>query len=232
MLLRSMIVRKSPHLLDENGETQIDNGVLRAMLKVPKFKHETRSIEAILDMSMLNKVKKWEQSHLPSKEQLKLHVDEEQFMRLLMHDAFFSEQIESLAEFLYNEYNKIACEHRLPWEKANKEYKSFYIDLARNIPDALLFINYDIVSVSGKLNEPITFSMEELEVLAKYEHTRWLLHKKNRGWNYGEVLDDKNKTDPFIRSFNLLPIDKKDQIIEFVKSWSEALAHVSYALAR
>ena len=64
------------------------------MLKIKRYKHESRSMEAILEMSMLTNAKKWEQSYLPSKEQLKLHVDEEQFLRHLMHDAFYSEKIE------------------------------------------------------------------------------------------------------------------------------------------
>ena len=94
MLLRSLIERKTPHLINERGEAQIDNGVLRALLKVPRYKHESRSMEAILEMSILTNARKWEQSLLPSKEQLKLHVDEEQFLRNLMHDTFFSEKIE------------------------------------------------------------------------------------------------------------------------------------------
>ena len=62
MLLRSLIERKTPHLIDENGEAQIDNGVLRALLKVPRYKHESRSMEAILEMSILTNAKKWEQA--------------------------------------------------------------------------------------------------------------------------------------------------------------------------
>ena len=97
MLLRTLLERKAPHLIGDDGEAQIDKGVLRAMLKVPRYKHEARSMEAILEMSRLSKAKKWEQSHLPSKEQLKLHVDEEQFSRYLMQEEFFSENIEKLA---------------------------------------------------------------------------------------------------------------------------------------
>lgn len=39
---------------------------------------------------------------MPSKEQLKLHVDEEQFLCRLMHDDFYSEKLESLAMDLHN----------------------------------------------------------------------------------------------------------------------------------
>ena len=79
---------------------------LRALLKITRYKHESRSMEAILEMSMLTNAKKWEQSYLPSKEQLKLHVDEEQFLRHLMHDAFYSEKIESLAMAIHENNQK------------------------------------------------------------------------------------------------------------------------------
>ena len=101
MLLRSLLERKTPDLIDDSGEAQIDNGVLRALLKVPRYKHESRSMEAILEMSRLSNTVKWEQALLPSKEQLSLHVDEEQFYRYLMYDTFFSEKVDSIAAALY-----------------------------------------------------------------------------------------------------------------------------------
>lgn len=230
MMLRSLIIRKAPHLINENRETQIDNGVLRALLKVPRFKHETRSMEAILDMSMVNNAKKWEQSHLPSQEQLKLHVDEESFMRHLMHDAFFSEKIEMLAAHLYGAYmeNK---EKPISWENISKESRAFYMDLARNIPEALLCIKYDIVSCSEEF-EPVILKSGELELLAQYEHTRWLLHKKNRGWKHGETFSREDMIDPYLLSYSLLPKKKKEEIVGFVSKWTGALAKVNYTLCR
>lgn len=93
MLLRTLLQRKVPHLINERGEAQVDKGVLRALLMISRYKHESRSMEAILEMSMLTGAKKWEQSDLPSKEQLKLHVDEEEFYQLLMQEAFESKGI-------------------------------------------------------------------------------------------------------------------------------------------
>ena len=53
MLLRSLLERKVSHLINDNEEAQIDDGVLRALLKIKRYKHESRSMEAILEMSML-----------------------------------------------------------------------------------------------------------------------------------------------------------------------------------
>ena len=51
-----------------------------------------------------------EQALLPSKEQLRLHVDEEQFYRHLMYDSFFSEKIGSIAAALYHK-RALLCEN-------------------------------------------------------------------------------------------------------------------------
>lgn len=222
MLLRSLLERKVPHLINENGEAQIDNGVLRALLKVARYKHESRSMEAILEMSMLNNAKTWEQSHLPSKEQLKLHVDADQFFRHLMRDAFFSEKIESLARDLHYELmrqskdnpksNLNATKH---WEALAEEAKSSIRDQVKLIPDALQKINYDLISVKEK-PETLEFTEKELLVLAKYVHKKKL----------------KRKSTPSLVAWNELAEDYKKATIESIKAWPEILADSHFKMER
>lgn len=238
MLLRSLLERKVPHLLDGGGEAQIDNGVLRALLKIPKYKHESRSMEAILEMSMLTNAKKWEQSHLPSKEQLKLHVDEEQFSRHLMHDAFFSEKIEKLAMALHYNHiligqnsSKSKAGRMKAWEELSDERKHSTREQVRHIPSALHRINYDVISVKEK-PEPVTFTEKESNVLAEYEHKRWLLEKKEAGWKLGDLLDEKKKTHPSLVPWDSLTDDFKHPIIENVKSWPAILANSNFKIER
>ena len=119
-------------MIDGTGEAQIDNGVLRALLKLPRYKHETRSMEAILEMNRLTNAPKWEQSLLPSKEQLKLHVDEEQFYRHLMYNSFFSEKVDNIATALYQR-RKLLCENDPnarqvngeTWDEIKEEVKQY-----------------------------------------------------------------------------------------------------------
>ncbi len=172
MLLRSLLERKVPHLINKRGEAQIDSGVLRALLKVTKYKHESRSIEAILEMSRLTNAKKWEQSHLPAKDQLKLHVDEEEFTRHLMQEEFFAEKVEELS---INLNYMIACANNNNlnstsnecWRNLSSQEKDTIRNHIRNIPNALYKIYYDVISVMDK-PEIITFTDKELNVLAKY----------------------------------------------------------------
>lgn len=238
MLLRSLLERKTPHLIDDRGEAQIDNGVLRALLKVSKYKHEARSMEAILEMSTLSNAKKWEQSYLPSKEQLKLHVDEEEFLRHLMQDTFFSEKIEKLAEELHYSHKELykgELEPSLtcmqPWEELSEEYKNSIRGKVRHIPNALHKINYDIISVKTK-PEIIEFTERELDILAEYEHKRWSLEKKEDGWKYGSKIDEKKKTHPSLVPWDNLQQDEKNNIIEDIKAWPKILANSNFKIEK
>ena len=80
LLLRSLCGQK----LDfEKNPTPISPNIVRAMLHVPKYKHGTRSMEAILDMSRIEN-NAWEPASLPSYSQLSLHVDAEAFLRFVL----------------------------------------------------------------------------------------------------------------------------------------------------
>ncbi|QGU94624.1 Ryanodine receptor Ryr [Clostridium bovifaecis] len=235
MLLRSLLERKVPHLISDDGKAQIDNGVLRAMLKIPRYKHESRSMEAILEMSMLTNSRKWEQSDLPSREQLRLHVDEEQFLRHLMHDAFFSEKIESLAKAIHERYRMLNSDldpdFIVPWEELSEDLKDSNRDEAKNIPNCLRKINYDLVSVNGNPSF-IEFTQKELEILAENKHMHRYRYRKDDDWKYGRVKDHKKKTDPALVHWESLPEEKKNKTYEMVKVWPEILAKANFKLER
>ena len=238
MLLRSLIERKTPDLIDGSGEAQIDNGVLRALLKVPRYKHESRSMEAILEMSRLTNARKWEQALLPSKEQLRLHVDEEQFYRHLMYDSFFSEKIESIAAALYNN-RALLCESDSKaklvdgktWDNISEEVKEYIHNQVRHIPGALNKINYELISVNEQ-PENMKFSEEELDILAEYEHKKFSLEKKEAGWKFGIDFDEDKKTDPMLVSWDSLDKNYQNHIIESIKAWPEILAKSNFKIEK
>lgn len=80
-LLHSLLHRHADHLC-RDGNLNIDDGLLNAFLKVPCYKHGIRSMEALISMSSLAEKSKYELSSLPAHEQLGLHVDAEEFLKL------------------------------------------------------------------------------------------------------------------------------------------------------
>jgi hypothetical protein len=87
IILRSLIEDKIPNIIEnesnKEGTAHIDSSLLKALLKVPKYIHGTRSMEAIIDMSILAERKCWEKASLPPKDQLEFHIDSVEFSRLL-----------------------------------------------------------------------------------------------------------------------------------------------------
>ncbi|MEY8000874.1 Ryanodine receptor Ryr [Clostridium sp. Mt-5] len=226
MLLRSLLEHKVPHLINERGEAQIDKGVLRALLKVSRYKHESRSMEAILEMSRLTNAKKWEQSYLPPKDQLRLHVDEDEFFRHLMRDEFFNEKVEQLSVALNYSYimihkskDEVDLSPDKYWMALSEGQKNSIRDHIRHIPDILYKVYYDLISVSEKEKpEIIEFTEKELNILAKYEHEYWLMKKK--------------ETDFSMPSWDSLSNDSKDKIIDYVKCWPKILANANFKIER
>ena len=81
-LLRSLLRQRAPQLFTDDL-LHIDDQVLRAFLRVGRFKHGARSMESVIAMSQLTDKNHFERSALPPREQLDLHVDGAQFLRLV-----------------------------------------------------------------------------------------------------------------------------------------------------
>ncbi len=83
LILRSILEDKAAVILDRNtGEIKISNSVVRAFLKVTKYKHGVRSMEAIIEMATLARDGLVVAS-LPPPDQLEMHVNAEEFLGLV-----------------------------------------------------------------------------------------------------------------------------------------------------
>ncbi len=100
IILRSLIERKVKNIISRK-DVNIDDGVLSALLYIPEYKHNIRSLEAIIEMSNFTNKSKWEQSCLPSREQLELHVDSKKFMKYVLTNIMRAEVVERIAEAEY-----------------------------------------------------------------------------------------------------------------------------------
>jgi len=80
ILRRALLLRS---LCERNNIASVSPNIIRAMLRVPEYKHGARSMEAILDMSRIDG-NTWEPVSLPSRSQLSLHVDADAFIKLVL----------------------------------------------------------------------------------------------------------------------------------------------------
>lgn len=88
ILLRSSIEKYLAAAIDVNSKKAwIDPDVVRAFLRIPKYVHQVRSLQAIVEMSRLSPRGTFDKSSLPTEHQLKMHVDAPQFVGLLVGTA-------------------------------------------------------------------------------------------------------------------------------------------------
>ena len=87
LMLRTLVAGRAPQMFAQaradDPRMQIDAGVLRAFLEVGEYIHGARSMEAIVQMSSLAGKPRFERSSLPARQQLGVHVDADEFLRLV-----------------------------------------------------------------------------------------------------------------------------------------------------
>jgi hypothetical protein len=83
VILRSLLERYAGKIFHgKDKKANIQKELIQALLRIPKYEHGVRSMEAIIQMAILDKGGFFAAS-LPRREQLNMHVDADEFLRLL-----------------------------------------------------------------------------------------------------------------------------------------------------
>lgn len=239
MLLRSLLERKARHLIHGAGQIQIDPGVLRALIKVPNYKHGVRSMEAIIDMSMLGGRQGFEQASLPAPSQLQMHVDSEIFSRLVVRDVLYGSARELLGMAVHATYleeqknNKPADDPSMqPWEKLREDLKESSRKQADHIPEKLRRIGCGFIPVTGREPLQATLTTNEIETLAEMEHDRWVTERRCEGWVLGPVRDVNRKVSPYLVPWGELDAKVKEWDRNAVRRIPDLLSKAGFELYR
>lgn len=237
LFFRSLLDQKANHLIDSKGQAHIDSALINAILKVPLFTHGVRSMQAIFDMSMVSNKNKFDQSSLPSQEQLELHVDADSFMRLVDQDVLFQSAIGTIAQEIHRQYRKLLNEMgednraNVPWENLDDDLKDSNKEQAEDIKAKLEEIDCWF-RPKGTKNEQFKFSREEILFLAEKEHKRWILEKKRKGWRYGKMRDDSKKIHPDLVDWEYLPEESKRKDMNSIENIPKLLDNVGFEIYR
>uniref|UniRef100_A0A8H7TQL4 ATPase AAA-type core domain-containing protein n=1 Tax=Bionectria ochroleuca TaxID=29856 RepID=A0A8H7TQL4_BIOOC len=78
ILLRALLEKRFD--IEHGEEIKVDPTVVHGLLKIQRFHHGARSLEAILSMSRLQAQREFQRAALPSEPQLTLHVNSQEFM--------------------------------------------------------------------------------------------------------------------------------------------------------
>lgn len=243
MIRRAMVLRfqleKNAKQVFSGKKCLIDRGVLRAFIKVPVYKHGIRSIQSIIEMSVLSDRKSFEQASLPPPEQLELHVNAEEFFRLVIRDVLLGEAREKLAKAIHEKYrqdNKGSKDPKdpamAPWEKLREDLKESNRLQADHIPVKLKAIGCDLTSVFGKKPRSIKITEEEFEKMAEMEHQRFVAEKLLAGWSQGKERDDSKKIRTDLVEWSELSEKIKDHDRKAVRAIPDLLAQAGFEIYR
>jgi hypothetical protein len=237
-VLRFQLEKNAPGIFARDGNCRIDAGVLRAMIKVPEYRHGIRSILAVIEMSMLAGRQSFEQAALPSPEQLELHVDAGMFSRLVERDVLLGSAREVLAIAIQEKYRQDNKGKRSeddpamrPWAELTEELRESNRRQADHIPLKLKAIGCDFAPVVGVAAKSVTFSMEEIEIMAKMEHERFVAERLLQGFRPGP-RDPLKKTSPYLVPWEKLTKGVKEYDRQAVRAIPELLASKGFEVYR
>lgn len=131
-----------------------------------------------------------------------------------------------------NKENKYVNENIIvSWNELSEGLQNYYREQAKHIPNSLLKINYDIVSVNKKL-DALEFTQNEIEKLAEIVHTYWYNYRKKIGLKCDVSKDEHKKINSNLEHWDELSLEKKNVAYEMVKCWPEILAKSNFKIDR
>jgi hypothetical protein len=246
VLLRSLLEKKAGHLIENRTRrSPVDQSVFFALINTHKYKHGSRSMEAIIDMSMLQERKVFEPAALPSIKQLEMHVNADDFMNLLMANINWDweSNIIELAKQIHKHHidkhsktqEKTEDDRLKDWDDLEEYLKESNLRQAEHIPFKLRTIGYDIYPATTE-EEPFQLDDSQKNKLAIIEHDRWMNERIQQGWQYGDEEDNENMTNPLLKHWDELIGDEKNgninDIHRFLEIMEEHDLEVYYLLHR
>jgi hypothetical protein len=238
LLLRSLLMRKAPQIFDGQGNVRIDPAVLRGFLKVPSYKHGSRSMEAIIEMSTLSGKMRFEQASLPPAKQLELHVDSEMFSKLVLRDVLLGDAMERLARGIYERYHLDEEGKTYPadaplqsWENLDEDDKESNRKQAQQIPEQLRRIGLDFVPFFEEPSASFVLSTQQVEILAEMRHKQLVNERSQEGWT-PRVLGDQERNITFHLPWSQLPEEVKERDRNAVRRIPELLKLAGFEVYR
>ncbi len=154
-------------------------------------------------------------------------------------DRLAEEERSIVAQKIHDIYRTAKQEQLLASDPAMHDWEELPSDLiysnlrqADNILDKLNEIGCTVHKVTDRNIELLTFTNQEIEVLAEMEHGSWNVERLMNGWRWGPVKDVDKKTSPHLVKWSELPEDVKDWDRDAVRSIPELLASVGLEVKR
>jgi hypothetical protein len=78
----------------------------------------------------------------------------------------------------------------------------------------------------------LELSPEEIELLARLEHRRWLIERRLLGWTHGDTRDDAQRRNPLLLEWERLSEEARTRNREAIGALPEILARAGFEIRR
>jgi hypothetical protein len=250
ILLRAMLRQRAPQLFEtrDGRETlAVDAGVLRAFMGAREYRHGARSLEAVIAMSRLSGLARFERSALPSEEQLDMHVNGVEFLALVRQPDLDGELLERLSAAAH----EVFCEGKqrdgwqfgaerseslkthpllVPYEQLPEDYKDANRVTVRALPRKLAAAGC-VMMPARRGVRPAAFTTDELEMLARLEHDIWMEAKLASGWSLGKPGDGLKRSE-YLVPWADVPEAIREADRDLVRGMAAIISRAGYAIVR
>jgi hypothetical protein len=121
----------------------------------------------------------------------------------------------------------------VPWEELPEDLKESNRQQVDHISAYLLTAGYGIKPLSDWDAAAFQFMSEEVELMARLEHNRWMEERINLGWRYGPgQKNPKDKTNPSLVEWESLPSSVKGENLRRINKLPAVLAEGGFQVYR
>lgn len=241
IILRIALERFKDLIDPETKTASISLSVIRAFLRVQKFVHGARSLDAVVNMSDLVGARHFAPAQLPSPDLLRLHVTPD-FLDQVRQGELEVEVIEALAKQFHERWRHDLVrdvERRedpllRPYDELSEAQRELSRAPARLTGARLQTLGYVVRRLGAQEDGDgaARLSEQELEHLMRDEHDRWMREKLLDGFQWAQTTNKQLRLHQDIAPFEAVPAEHQVYDRSQVEATLETLATLGYTLKR
>lgn len=146
--------------------------------------------------------------------------------------------IERLAQAVHEHYLQEQISDGVPmgstsamssWEDLDEDLREANRAQAREIETTLAQVGCRVEPGAGGA---FALTSDEIELLARREHARWLRQRRDAGWIFGQIRDDAGRRHPRLVEWGQLSESERDKDRDAVRNFPSVLAAAGLRVVR
>jgi len=169
---------------------------------------------------------------------MSVHLNDRKFTDILLIKVIEQSLEGKIAQAIHENFLKYITGKQIkrpnakPWEDLSIEFKLSNLNQARSYPEKLALINCEMTLKDKSRKAVTSFNDDEILIMAKQEHQRYIDEKTEDGWVYALIRDDNKKHNPYLVEWDKLSEEVKNWDKDPVRNIIEILDSMGYGVYR